>query len=170
MNLDTMPCVCSVVKASIDGGRSMIGQLPMTSCVRLMSTQMDSGILEISHIIMCSVRRFAITAILGGNSLNFGMLFNVRHSIPVHWSRHTGRVASVWHPRRSNFCSDDSDPNVSGNSHNLMKFDSAMVFNLSPRKREGNVRFPTNLHGVRRCARPTSRLAPKAHCMMGKTQ
>ena len=27
----------------------------------------------------------------------------------------------------------------------------------SPRKREANVRFPTNLHGVRRSARPTSR-------------
>jgi len=27
----------------------------------------------------------------------------------------------------------------------------------SPRKREGNVRFPTNLHGVRRSARPTSK-------------
>ena len=27
----------------------------------------------------------------------------------------------------------------------------------SPRNREGNVRFPTNLHGVRRSARPTSR-------------
>jgi len=40
----------------------------------------------------------------------------------------------------------------------------------SPRKREGNVRFPTNLHGVRRSARPTSRWAPKAHRMMGKTQ
>jgi len=26
----------------------------------------------------------------------------------------------------------------------------------SLRKREGNVRFPTNLHGVRRSARPTS--------------
>jgi len=37
----------------------------------------------------------------------------------------------------------------------------------SPRKREGNVRF---LHGVRRSARPTSRWASKAHCMMGKTQ
>jgi len=124
--------VCSVVKASIDGGRSMIGQLPMTSCVRLVSTLMDSGILEISHIIMCSVWRFAITAILGGNSLNLGMSFNVRYSIPVHWSRHTGRVASVSHPRRlgSKFCSDDSDPNVSNNSRNLMKFDSAMVFNL----------------------------------------
>ena len=30
----------------------------------------------------------------------------------------------------------------------------------SPRKREGNVRFPTNLHGVRRSARPTSMWAP----------
>jgi len=40
----------------------------------------------------------------------------------------------------------------------------------SPRKRGGNVRFPTNLHGVRRHARPTSRWAPKAHRMMGKTQ
>ena len=42
----------------------------------------------------------------------------------------------------------------------------------SPRKREGNVRFPTNLNGVRRSARPTSRWAPKAHrmIMMGKTQ
>jgi len=40
----------------------------------------------------------------------------------------------------------------------------------SPRKREGNVRFPTNLHGVRRSARPTSRWAPKAHRMMEKTQ
>ena len=39
----------------------------------------------------------------------------------------------------------------------------------SPRKREENVRFPTNLHGVRRSARPTSRWAPKAHRMMGKT-
>ena len=28
---------------------------------------------------------------------------------------------------------------------------------ISPRKREGNVRFSTNLHGVRRSARPTSR-------------
>jgi len=54
--------VCSVVKASIDGGRSMIGQLPMTSCVRLVSTPIDSGILEIAHIIMCSVWRFAITS------------------------------------------------------------------------------------------------------------
>ena len=40
----------------------------------------------------------------------------------------------------------------------------------SPRKREENVRFPTNLHGVRRSARPTSRWAPKAHRMMGRTQ
>jgi len=40
----------------------------------------------------------------------------------------------------------------------------------SPRKREGNLRFPMNLHGVRRSARPTSRWAPKAHCLMGKTQ
>ena len=40
----------------------------------------------------------------------------------------------------------------------------------SLRKREGNVRFPTNLHGVRRSARPTSRWAPKAHRVMGKTQ
>ena len=40
----------------------------------------------------------------------------------------------------------------------------------SPRMREGNVRFPSNLHGVRRPARPTSRWAPKAHRMMGKTQ
>jgi len=40
----------------------------------------------------------------------------------------------------------------------------------SPRKREGNVRFPTNLHRVRRSTRPTSRWAPKAHRMMGKTQ
>ena len=39
-----------------------------------------------------------------------------------------------------------------------------------PRKREGNVRFPTNLHGVRRSARPTSTWAPKAHHVMGKTQ
>ena len=39
----------------------------------------------------------------------------------------------------------------------------------SLRKREGNLRFPTNLHGVRRSARPTSRWAPKAHHMMGKT-
>jgi len=40
----------------------------------------------------------------------------------------------------------------------------------SLRKSEGNVRFPTNLHGVHRSARPTSRWAPKAHHMMGKTQ
>jgi len=40
----------------------------------------------------------------------------------------------------------------------------------SLKKREGNVRFPTNLHGVRRSARPTSRWAPKAHRMIGKTQ
>ena len=40
----------------------------------------------------------------------------------------------------------------------------------SPRNREGNVRFPTNLHGVGRSARPTSRWAPKAHRTMGKTQ
>ena len=39
-----------------------------------------------------------------------------------------------------------------------------------PRKREGNVRFPTNLYGVRCSARPTSRWTPKAHRMMGKTQ
>jgi len=39
----------------------------------------------------------------------------------------------------------------------------------SPRKREGNVRFATNLHGVRRSAGPTSRWAPKAHRMMSKT-
>jgi len=32
------------------------------------------------------------------------------------------------------------------------------------------VRFPTNLHGVRRSARQTSRWAPKVHRMMGKTQ
>jgi len=63
--------------------------------------------------------------------LKLGMSFNIRHSIPVHWSRHTGSVMSVSHPLRSNFCRDDSDPNVSGNSLNLMKFDNAMVFNLS---------------------------------------
>jgi len=40
----------------------------------------------------------------------------------------------------------------------------------SLKKMEGNVRFPTNLHVVRRSARPMSRWAPKAHCMMGKTQ
>ena len=40
----------------------------------------------------------------------------------------------------------------------------------SPRKREGNVRFPTDLHGEGRSARSTSRWAPKAHRMMGKTQ
>ena len=40
----------------------------------------------------------------------------------------------------------------------------------SPRNREGNERFPTNLHGVCRSARATSRWAPKAHRMMGKTQ
>ena len=40
----------------------------------------------------------------------------------------------------------------------------------SPRKREESVRFPKNLHGVRRSARPTSTWAPKAHRMMGKTQ
>jgi len=39
----------------------------------------------------------------------------------------------------------------------------------SLRKREGNVRFPTNLL-VRRSPRPTSRWAPKVHRMMGKTQ
>ena len=32
------------------------------------------------------------------------------------------------------------------------------------------MRYPTNLHGVRRSARPTSRWAPKAHRMMGRTQ
>jgi len=39
-------------------------------------------------------------------------------------------------------------------------------------KKEGRKRdiFLTNLHGVRRSARPTSRWAPKAHRMMGKTQ
>jgi len=37
-------------------------------------------------------------------------------------------------------------------------------------KRDGNVRFPMNLYGVRRSARTTSRWAPKAHRMMGKTQ
>ena len=40
----------------------------------------------------------------------------------------------------------------------------------SLRKREGNVRFPTNLHVVLRSARPTFRWAPKAHRMMGKTE
>ena len=40
---------------------------------------------------------------------------------------------------------------------------------IFPKKREGNVRFPTNLHGVGRSARPTSRCTPMAHRMMGKT-
>jgi len=35
---------------------------------------------------------------------------------------------------------------------------------------EGRKRVPMNLHRVGRSARPTSRWAPKAHRMMGKTQ
>jgi len=43
---------------------------------------------------------------------------------------------------------------------------------IFPEMREGNVPVSSsmNLHGVDRSARPTSRWAPKAHNMMGKTQ
>jgi len=60
---------------------------------------------------------------------------------------------------------------LEGSSENASQGISTSGSVLSfPKKEEGNVRFSTNLQGVRRSARSTSMRAPKAHRMMGKTQ
>jgi len=71
------------------------------------------------------------------------------------------------------FVGNDSACTRSHTSHTWYGMWAILSYQRRPsslRKREGHVRFSTNLRGVRRSARPTSRWAPKAHRMMGKTQ